>query len=154
MGAYLEVEQARFGERLKVSIDSDDGLGGVRMPAMIVQTLVENAVKHGVASVRGEGRIEITARRDGDRMLIEVTDNGVGPENVTSRPGRKGEGFGLRSIRERLQGYFGDNASLTLERDDVRGLTVALLSLPLHPDASSAVDSDLPGTGSAGVVSA
>ena len=95
VSSYLEVERARFGERLHVSIDLDDAIGNVQTPVMVVQTLVENAVKHGVASVRGQGRVDVSARRENDRIVIEVADNGAGPDAQTSASQPKGEGFGL-----------------------------------------------------------
>lgn len=132
--AYLAVEHARFGERLQVQVKADADVGSIRIPTMIVQTVVENAVKHGVAAVRGQARIEIRARRDGQHLLIEVADNGPGfpdEENALPRQQTKGASFGLKSIRERFQGYFGDRAQLSIKRDEERGMTVVQLSMPL-----------------------
>ena len=140
--AYLDVEQARFGDRLQVRIDTQPGVGGVSIPTMVVQTLVENAVKHGIASVTGQASIEVVARREGDQLVIEVADNGRGLSDVGREPqaGRpKGTGYGLKNIRERLSGYFGEEASLSLAEDDARGMTVASVRLPLdHGSADSA----------------
>ncbi len=144
--SYLDVEQARFGERLQVAIRVSPEARSVLIPTMVVQTLVENAVKHGVAKVRGVGTIDIEARCDADRLVIEVADNGPGPAADAAGP-RRGEGFGVRSIRERFQGYFGDRASLVLARDDDRQLTVARIVLP----RTVTDDRDGHGTGSAGV---
>jgi hypothetical protein len=127
--AYLEVEQARFGTRLAFSIEAEAGLAGVQVPSMLLQTLVENAVKHGITRVRGAGRIEIRAAREGDRLRLDVRDTGPGPGAAPSQPGPDGEGFGLRSVRERLAGYFGSEARLDLLRDGET--TLARLELPL-----------------------
>lgn len=130
--AYLEVERARFGDRLRTGIRLDDRIKDVRVPGMMVQTLVENAVKHGVANVRGEGVVEIdVAGRDGF-VVVEVSDNGLGidPSRQAARPGT---GYGLSNIRRRLAGYYGSAASLQLTRDDDRGRTVAKLRFPVSP---------------------
>jgi len=132
--AYLDVEEARFGARLRYAIEADPAARRVQVPAMLVHTLVENAVKHGIAQVRGHGTLEVTARVAHGRLTIAVCDNGPGPSQA---PGpsdfarRAGEQFGLRSVRDRLRGHFGDDAAFTLTRDDARGLTLATISMPL-----------------------
>ena len=110
---------------------------------MMVQTLVENAVKHGVSAVRGGGRIEIDARREGDWLRIEVADDGPGFRKEDS-PERRREtgrdsGYGLRNIRQRLSGYFGGQAGLAARRDDTRRMTVVTITIPLsaEPPASA-----------------
>ncbi len=128
--AYLDVEQARFGQRLTCTIDSDHLPPVPQVPSMLLQTLIENAVKHGVSQTRGLGRIEVVVRTTADSVTVEVRDNGPGPGQRPD-PRRSGEGFGLRSVRERLAGHFGDRASLTLTRDEAAGLTVARITMPL-----------------------
>ena len=151
--AYLDVERARFGERLHIDIQIDAGARGARVPTMIVQTLVENAVKHGVASVRGPASVVVAAREDSGRLVVSVTDNGPGfsspfdsPERALAQgrpanspdpalaqgrpePGRTRGGYGLVNIRQRLEGYFGPQATMSVERSD--GLTVVSVALPL-----------------------
>jgi two-component system, LytTR family, sensor kinase len=129
--AYLDVEQARFGRRLACSIESAPSIAGTQVPVMLLQTLVENAVKHGISQVRGAGRIDIRARAEGDALVLEVRDTGPGPQ-----PGRStgGEHFGLRSVRDRLQGHFGARATLELAREDASGMTVARIRMPLVHD--------------------
>src|SRR5690606_17834352 len=110
--AYLDVEQARFGQRLTCTIDSDHLPPVPQVPSMLLQTLIENAVKHGVSQTRGPGRIDVTVRSRADSITVEVRDNGPGiaadgaPPPAGRRAGsgrrRDGEGFGLRSVRERL----------------------------------------------------
>jgi two-component system LytT family sensor kinase len=128
--AYLDVEQARFGQRLTCSIDSDHLPPAPLVPSMMLQTLIENAIKHGVSQTRGPGRIEIVVRTTSDRVAVEVRDSGPGTDAPVSQP-REGEGFGLRSVRERLRGHFGDRASLSLTRDDAAGMTVARIEMPV-----------------------
>ena len=79
-GAYLDVEEARFGSRLRYVIDATPEAMRALVPSMLVHTLIENAVKHGVAQVRGHGVLEITARVADDRLTVEVIDNGPGPD--------------------------------------------------------------------------
>ena len=134
--AYLDVEKARFGDRLQSTIEVDSHVLDVKVPSMMLQTLVENAVKHGLSSVRGIGVLSIDARADGDRVRIVVRDNGAGPDANGRRqdvPSPAGEGYGLRNIRERLAGHFGDRASFSLTRDPATGTTVAAIDLPSRP---------------------
>jgi len=129
--AYLEVERARFGPRLQADVDLADDARGARIPTMIVQTLVENAVKHGVASVRGPAIIHVSARHDDGRLVVSVTDNGPGfKDGNTATPTRDG-GYGLSNIRQRLDGYFGAAGALEISRDVERQLTIVSVWLPL-----------------------
>ena len=132
--AYLDVEQARFGQRLACSIDyahepvspKPPGDGGApQIPSMLLQTLLENAVKHGVSQAREPGRIDVIVRTTADRVTLEVRN--TGPAASASR---EGEGFGLHSVRERLKGHFGDRASFRLVRDETAGMTVARIDMP------------------------
>jgi signal transduction histidine kinase len=129
--AYLAIEQTRFGDRLKFSVVTGEGAESVRIPAMIVQTLVENAVKHGVGAIRTPGRIEVNATVLQERLLIAVRDNGPGFEESVMRSfHRSGGGHGLRNIRERLRGYFGDAARLSIGRDATLKMTVVNVEMP------------------------
>jgi signal transduction histidine kinase len=128
--AYLDVEQARFGQRLTCTIDSDHLPPPPQVPSMLLQTLIENAVKHGVSQQREPGRIDIVVRTTSSQITVEVRDTGPG-ENSRGLQPREGEGFGLRSVRERLRGYFGERASLSLTRDDKAGVTIARVVMPV-----------------------
>lgn len=136
--AYLDVEQARFGARLAHAIDIGPDVRAARVPTMMLQTLVENAVKHGVSAVRGQGRVEVRARAEGGRLRIEVADNGPGfgagpdADGGETVPG----GFGLRNVADRLRAHFGDRAAIDHGRDGERGLTVVAITLPLEPAAA------------------
>jgi signal transduction histidine kinase len=137
--SYLDVEQARFGNRLRTSIEVEDAVGNVEIPAMMIQTVVENAVKHGVAMIRGTGSVSVRARQHRDYLVIEVEDNGPGfaDKPMETVSGRQNTGHGLKSIRERLHGYFGNEARLKVERDDSRGLTIITIELPRHHATNS-----------------
>jgi signal transduction histidine kinase len=134
--AYLDVEQARFGKRLDYSIQADDAPARAQIPSMLLQTLVENAVKHGISKLRTSGRIDIVALQRNGRLVLEVRDTGPGPDAAGAGARRSGESFGLRSVRDRLQGHFGANASLEIRRE--HQTTVAELELPLIEDLSPA----------------
>jgi hypothetical protein len=126
--AYLDVEQARFGQRLSVTMDSDHRLPAPVIPSMLLQTLIENAVKHGVSQAREAGRIDVIARTTADQVTLEVRN--TGPAASASNAASVGEGFGLHSVRERLHGHFGERASFTLSRDEAAGVTVARIAMP------------------------
>jgi len=127
--AYLDVEQARFGQRLSFTIDSDHILPAPQIPSMLLQTLLENAVKHGVSQAREPGRIDVVVRTTPDQVTVEVRNTGPAA-NVAGISAREGEGFGLHSVRERLKGHFGDRASFRLTRDEGAGVTVAHIAMP------------------------
>ena len=134
--AYLDVEQARFGQRLTCAIHADHVAPAPQVPSMLLQTLIENAVKHGVSHTREAGRIEVVVRAAGDVLTLEVRNTGPGSDDRGRQP-RDGEGFGLRSIRERLKGHFGDRAALTLSRDEAAGVTTARITMPLVKAAAA-----------------
>lgn len=123
------MERARFGSRLTCTVDAEHPTPAPLVPSMLLQTLIENAVKHGVSQTRGPGRIEVVVRSSAGRLKLEVRDNGPGP-GASSAGRTAGEGFGLRSVRERLAGHFGDRAELTLARDEGAGMTVARITMP------------------------
>jgi anti-sigma regulatory factor (Ser/Thr protein kinase) len=142
--AYLEVERARFGERLKADVQLEDAARGARVPTMIVQTLVENAVKHGAASVRGTAVVIVRARQESGRLVVSVVDNGPGFREADSpEPARARGGYGLVNVRQRLEGYFQSNATLTVDRDVAAGMTTVSVSLPMlrqEPRSQPAVE--------------
>ena len=130
--AYLDVEQARFGDHLATRIEASGEARQMRIPAMIVQTLVENAVKHGAGRIRTQGVVEVNATVSASGLRIAVGDNGPGFPAAATRAFPPGNGgYGLRNIRERLQAHFGEAASLTVDRDTTQGMTVVSLCLPL-----------------------
>jgi len=131
--AYLDLEQARFGQRLQCRVAVEPAVEDARIPTLVVQTLVENAVKHGVAAIRGPGHIEVEARLHGEFVAIHVSDNGPGfrpgADTQISRPGDN-SGFGLKNIRDRLHGHYGARASLEVSRDPGGRMTRVSLNIP------------------------
>ena len=97
---YLEIERARFGDRLRVEESIEPGLDGLAIPSLLLQPIVENAIHHGIATRPAGGTIAIAARKDGDLLTLEVGDDGPGLD-PTAPPA--GQGFGLHSVRERLR---------------------------------------------------
>jgi LytS/YehU family sensor histidine kinase len=134
---YLGIEQARLGPRLTVRLDVDDDFLDARVPYLILQPLVENAIRHGLAPRTGAGRLLIQARRDNGRLVLEVADDGVGV-----RLGRDfKEGIGLSNTRARLQALYGDEQSLAL-RPAVGGGLVVTATLPYREDPPPAPAAD------------
>ncbi len=105
---YLYIEEARFGDRLQVKIDVEPEMEREQIPSLILQPLVENALKHGLGPKPGPGHLTIAVRADGDQLRMIVEDDGMGPGARTSN------GLGLANIRERLQTLYQDRASVTL----------------------------------------
>lgn len=134
LGKYLEVERARFGDRLEVEMDVGAEAGRALVPDLVLQPLVENALHHGLLPRPEGGRLVVRARKRKRRLLVRVEDDGVGlPENWTRR---ELEGIGIRGTRSRLRGCFGDDFSLTLSRRTGGG-TVVRLDLPYRPTDSA-----------------
>lgn len=124
--AYLNILKMRMGERLEFSIDIGDQSGTRAMPPLMLPSLVENAIKHGLEPVREGGRIDIRAYIDGNRLIVTVTDNGRGMRLVNAGS----DGVGLSNVRERLSALYGEAASLELQDNTPRGV-VARISVPL-----------------------
>ena len=118
--AYLNVLQGRMGERLEVCIVVPNDLHAAELPPLMLSTLVENAIKHGIAPLPQGGVIKIAAMRAGARLKISVADNGVGFQ------GASGAGVGLANTRARLAALYGDSGHLTLSANPIRGVTVAI----------------------------
>ena len=130
---YLEIMQVRFEGKLDVRIDVEPNVGDGLVPALVLHTLVENAVKHGIDRMKGGGLIEIGARRTGEELEIRVRDNGPGVDSAPRVAGER-EGVGLRNTRARLEQLYGEVARLTLRSADGGG-TVAEIRIPFHTSA-------------------
>jgi two-component system, LytTR family, sensor kinase len=128
---YLEIMQIRFEDRLEIDVQVGDDARDALVPSLILQPLVENAVKHGVEKVSGTGRIEISAMRHDDRLVLSVGDNGPGRTKSDNGDER---GVGLRNIRQRLEQLYGGAQSLTF-LDRPGGGTIARIEMPFQSRA-------------------
>ena len=124
VSAYLGVQKTRMGARLESSIDAPAPLLAARVPPMMLATLVENAIKHGIAPLAEGGAIRIKAEKGGDALRLTVADTGRG------FTGTSGSGVGLANIRARLAALYGERAALRLEANAPRGVA-AVITLPL-----------------------
>jgi len=107
--AYLEIMQIRMGARLGTQMSVPDALKSVPFPTMMLQTLVENAIKHGLEPKSGGGTIWVLAQEKGDRVAVTVADDGIGLSGETA-----GSGIGLRNVRERLKLAYGEDAAFDI----------------------------------------
>jgi two-component system LytT family sensor kinase len=125
---YLRIEEVRFGDRLRVRMDVDPAVSRDSIPSLILQPLVENAIKHGLAPKVGDGNLSILADRYGEFLRLSVEDDGVGPDSpVSAGVNRKGNGVGLKIIAERLWTLYDGRASLSFEKAAVSGSRVTIL---------------------------
>jgi len=125
--AYLEIEKVRLGQRLSYEIDVPDEMLLTPVPGLLLQPLVENAVKHGVRQRGDEGCVRLRVWAEGDHGHAEVVDNGPGFSD------HKGSGRSMRLVRERLDRIYGRDYELTLAHDDRLGQTIVSLIFPLMP---------------------
>jgi len=122
VASYLSLMHARFEDRLRYEIDVPADLRSALVPTMLLQPLVENAVEHGLRPKPGGGTINVRAARNGDRLRIEVSDNGIGIDDQIK------EGIGIGTTRRRLENRYGQRANLSFERH--LGITTAVITLP------------------------
>ena len=115
---YLDIERVRFEDRLSVEFDVDLGAEDALVPAWILQPLVENAIRHGVAHREFDARITVRALRAAGELILSVEDNGPGNINP---PSSSGSGLGLVNTRARLETLYGPNQQLQLVRRDDGG---------------------------------
>ena len=118
---YLDIEHIRFQDRLTVEMDIDPHALTAMVPNLILQPIVENAVRHGVARQTLPGHIIIRARREGERLIMRVEDNGPGLKTTTN-----GSGIGMSNTRARLEQFYGTDFSFQISNSSERGATVTL----------------------------
>ena len=122
---YLDIEKVRFEERLGLKLDIEEGAHRALIPSLLLQPLVENAIKYAIAQSEDGGNLRIAARVFAGDLLIEVSDDGPGVELVDGNiPGAKG--VGLRNTRERLQELYGERHSFKLCPADPHGLVICI----------------------------
>ena len=110
----------RLGERLRVNWEVDGALAQARVPSLVLQPLVENAVQHGIAAASGPGTLSIAARREGEFLQLEVRDNGPGLRGAAERS----QGIGLANTRARLLRLYGERQGFEIQAGE--GMTVRL----------------------------
>jgi two-component system, LytTR family, sensor kinase len=125
VGGYLRIEQRRFGDRLKVEQNVPAELMKALVPALILQPLVENAIRHGIEPQRGHGTISLEAKQEGKQLCLVVSDNGKGmPAVVPNASGRRG--IGLENTKARLQALYGQHQSFTFGKAEPQGCRVEI----------------------------
>jgi hypothetical protein len=106
---YVAIQRVRFQDRLTVNCNIEDGVRGALVPSLILQPLVENAIRHGISPRAGAGYVQVTARRVGDKLAISILDNGVGVRARRSRERSRGSGLGLTNTTTRLIHLYGEH---------------------------------------------
>jgi signal transduction histidine kinase len=119
---YLAIQRIRFGDRLRIHVDIGADVALAQVPALILQPLVENAMRHGIAPRATGGRVAVSARRVGEHLELRVTDDGVGMQNANT----SGEGMGLENCRQRLAGLYGASSSFAIRTPGEGGTDVEL----------------------------
>jgi two-component system, LytTR family, sensor kinase len=142
---YLDAMRARFGERLRVRVEVAEEVRAALVPTLLLQPLVENAIRHGAPPPPAPAEIRVRGRREGGALVLEVADNGPGLGGVAPAPGA---GVGLANTAERLRGLYGDEQSLALEDGEGGGLRVTV-RIPFHQVPVPAAGAEAAWTGSA-----
>jgi two-component system, LytTR family, sensor kinase len=127
LGCYIDIQRARFGDRLRITLDVDPRVMDATIPMLLLQPLVENAIRHGLSRHVESGRIEVAARPEAGRVVLTVRDDGRGLSRA-DRP----EGIGLGNTRARLEALFGDAFLLDMTQPDNGGVQVSV-SFPYRP---------------------
>jgi signal transduction histidine kinase len=145
---YLVIQRARFAGRLEVTLDVDVGAMEALVPNLVLQPLVENAIRHGIAPRANGGHIEVIVRRDLKKreLLLEVRDDGIGIEAAKARRRNEPdthEGVGISNTASRLRQLYGEDYTFTLY-DGSTGGAIASLALPLHDALAAHTDARLP----------
>ncbi len=130
IGGYIRIEQKRFGERLRVELNVPTELRKALVPALLLQPLVENAIRHGIEPRRGPGLILIEAKQENQRLHLMVCDDGRGLAGAELNPSGR-PGIGLANTQARLLGLYGSNQSFSFVRAEPQGCRVDI-QLPLH----------------------
>lgn len=120
---YLTFEKARFSDKLHIEFDINNETTTIKVPPFSVETLVENAIKHGLLPKKG-GTLQIKASKNGHKVVIEVADNGIGINGNTK------DGVGLTNLKERLKNLFGEEGELVITPNE-KGGTIARLIIPI-----------------------
>jgi two-component system LytT family sensor kinase len=122
---YLEIEQVRFGDRLRVQLSRGDATGSEAIPSLLLQPLLENAIRHGLAPMREGGCVSVQAHREGERLHLSIEDDGVGLRADLRT------GVGLQNVQDRLRTLYAQTAEFLIgERPEGRGTRITIV-IPL-----------------------
>jgi two-component system, LytTR family, sensor kinase len=135
LSRYLAIEQIRFSDRLRLDIQIALAVSQALVPIFLLQPLVENAIRHGIALRADAGVLEIRGAREGSELVLTVRDDGTGPFTSTTEQHSSGEGIGLANTRARLRTMYGVAAMLET-RFEERGGFIATVRLPYREDIS------------------
>jgi two-component system, LytTR family, sensor kinase len=132
---YLAIEEARFGDRVRSRLTADEASLACLVPPLLLQPIVENAVKHGLSPSPTGGTVSVDATVDGERLVLVVRDDGAGPSGAGPFPDTPGMGAGLSNVRERLVGLYGDRQTMETTSGHGQGTEVRV-ELPAIPEGS------------------
>jgi len=127
---YLDIEKTRFADRLELEFDVDPAAHGIKIPSLLLQPLVENAIKYAIAPAEKGGEISVFSKLDGEHLVIEVKDTGAGIEG-DHHSMVSGPGIGLKNTVDRLSAFYGDNYVFELRGPNASGMTI-YIRLPLE----------------------
>jgi signal transduction histidine kinase len=128
---YLDIEAVRFGDRLKIVLDIDDDTKSALVPSLILQPLIENAIKYAIAPEIDGGTIKICAKRDGRRLMLMLEDTGPGISDLNNIVSQSGSGVGIANTKDRLIQIYGETHDLTLKNMEPSGLSITI-AIPLE----------------------
>ncbi len=128
---YLEIEKVRFGDRLIVRKEVESRAGDALVPSLILQPLIENAIKYAVTPSEEGGALTISAKVHDRMLILQLSDNGPGLNN--GQKAKNGAGVGLKNTRERLQHFYGDRQAFTLAPNDPSGVVITI-NIPFETD--------------------
>ncbi|MDG1081002.1 MAG: histidine kinase [Porticoccaceae bacterium] len=127
---YLDIEKTRFADRLELEFDVDPAAHEIKIPSLLLQPLVENAIKYAIAPAEKGGKISVFSKLDGEHLVIEVKDTGAGMEG-DHHSMVSGPGIGLKNTVDRLSAFYGDNYVFELRGPNASGMTI-YIRLPLE----------------------
>lgn len=125
---YLFIQKQRYGDKLQYEIEEASGLGNIKIPKIIIQPIVENAIYHGIRNLECDGLIQIRTYRENENLIILVKDNGIGfdPDRITKGRVKLG-GIGIDNVNQRLKLYYGDKSGLEIKSEIEKGTEVKLV---------------------------
>ena len=124
LGLYLDIEKVRFQDRLGIEFDVDEGAKSALVPSLILQPLIENAIKYAIAPSIDGGTIMVCAKLVGDRLQLALKDTGPGLDDINNIVSQSGSGVGIANTKERLMQIYGEDHEFRLENLEPSGLGI------------------------------